>query len=194
MKTKRRVGAAALIGGLTVLVGTGIAQADHFDCSACRWANPTVYFYNAANEDPRVAQAYSLAVSDWNALDTRVRLLASGTSSPLWLQDTYIEWASWSGLAIVQPGPDSGPYSQADAWVNIFYTRSYPDSRLKGVPGHEIGHALGLCHHPEGHGTPNHCYFYITSSNYSVMNAFDNTRSSYVPTWVDRTGLTWLYP
>lgn len=187
-------GRTVLIVALAVLLGTRIALADHFHCSTCRWANPIVYFYNAANEDIRVAQAFSWAASDWNALGTKVQLRASGSSAPLWLQDTYLSWASWSGLAVIQPGSDSGPYTQADAWVNIYYTGSYPDSRLKGVPGHEIGHTLGLCHHPQGHGTPNHCTFYITSSDYSIMNPYDNSRSSYVPTWVDRFGLGMLYP
>ena len=51
----------------------------------------------------------------------------------------------WDGIAYVQPGWNS-TFQSGNMQLNSYFTRYYPDLRIKLVAAHEFGHLLSLAH------------------------------------------------
>lgn len=162
----------SLIAALAALVAAAIVLATpaHADYRGSRFFDGTKPVCVSTDwiDNSRVRSAVRAAVTNWNnqtKLDVRARSNCSDGNykQRIWVLDAYYS-ASWLGRAEVTRswwGKSPTPYRwTADGWtylhdrvkvkLNLRTIRNYSDSRLQSIAAHEIGHALGLDHLPNG--------------------------------------------
>ncbi|HEU5374732.1 MAG TPA: matrixin family metalloprotease [Ktedonobacteraceae bacterium] len=95
-----------------------------------------------------IAQGYDRtgfndAVDVWDGSPANV-VFEIGTGA-LTVQDTSNSGVSWDGITNYNINI-FGYFTNADVFLNYFYTRNYSAATIQGVAAHELGHAVGLGH------------------------------------------------
>ncbi|NRG47577.1 matrixin family metalloprotease [Bacillus sp. CRN 9] len=97
----------------------------------------------------KVGKPLNNAIADWNATSTKISFTSGGVGSEITIKAKNFGNVSWSGRCTnYRDLIIAGNYTGSVIEGNLYYLNqnSYSANKVKGVWGHELGHALGLAH------------------------------------------------
>lgn len=113
-----------------------------FNTEGGRWSSSQISI-NITSQQGYDRQGWINGYSAWNNAHTHIHFSANGGS--LAVHDTSRSDVTWDGQTNYNINI-FGYFTNADGYLNSYYTSSYATGTIQQVAAHELGHAVGLAH------------------------------------------------